>query len=74
MTLVGFRYLTFNLISREQARNRELKASMTVARAKPQKKEKYKKSKKAAVVDESDLPEVDQNTNKNLRNRAQKLK
>jgi len=66
-------YHTFNFISQEVARVRESKAFITVQRNKPQKKDKYKKSKRASV-EESDLPEVDQNTNKNLRNRAQKVK
>ncbi|KAF2903461.1 hypothetical protein ILUMI_02723 [Ignelater luminosus] len=66
-------YHTFNFISQEVARVRESKSFTTVQRTKPQKKDKYKKSKRASV-EESDLPEVDQNTNKNLRNRAQKTK
>jgi len=66
-------YHTFNFISQEVARVRESKAFTTAPRTKPQKKDKYKKSKRASV-EESDLPEVDQNTNKNLRNRAQKAK
>lgn len=65
-------YHTFNVVSQVVARMRESKAVTTSTRVKPQKKDKFKKSKRGA--DESDLPEVDQNTNKNLRNRSQKTK
>lgn len=64
-------YHTFNFISQEVALVRESKAFTAAPRSKPQKKDKYKKSKRASV-EESDLPEVDQNTNKNLR--KQKVK
>lgn len=64
-------YLTSNFISQEMARARENKAYIAAPKVKPAKKEKTKKNKKA---DESDLPEVDQNTNKNLRSRVQKAK
>ncbi|KAF5272926.1 hypothetical protein FQR65_LT04855 [Abscondita terminalis] len=66
-------YHTFNFISQIVAKLRESKATATSTRAKPQKKEKFKKSKRSGA-EESDLPEVDQNTNKNLKNRAQKVK
>ncbi|CAG9770663.1 unnamed protein product [Ceutorhynchus assimilis] len=62
-------YLIFNVISQEISRKRESLASVPMAKTKPQKKEKPKKSKKN---EESDLPEVDQNTNKTLR--KQKVK
>jgi translocating chain-associated membrane protein 1 len=66
-------YHTFNFISQQVAIVRESKAFAIVKSAKPQKKDKYKKSKRS-TTEESDLPEVDQNTNKNLRARAQKVK
>ncbi|XP_017786018.1 PREDICTED: translocating chain-associated membrane protein 1, partial [Nicrophorus vespilloides] len=61
-------YLTAVVIGKELEKVREARAFNTVQKVKPQKKEKPKKAKK--VVEESDLPEVDQNTNKNLRNRS----
>ncbi|CAH1372630.1 hypothetical protein MTP99_014106 [Tenebrio molitor] len=65
-------YLTINVISQEIARSRENKVYTTVPKPKVQKKEKSKKSKKVSN-EESDLPEVDQNTNKTLRHK-QKVK
>ncbi|KAK5640168.1 hypothetical protein RI129_010979 [Pyrocoelia pectoralis] len=65
-------YHTFHVVNQAVARMRESKAAVTSTRVKPQKKDKFKKSKRAG--EESDLPEVDQNTNKNLRNRSQKTK
>ncbi|XP_018333013.1 translocating chain-associated membrane protein 1 isoform X2 [Agrilus planipennis] len=59
-------YLTCSLINQELAKARENKVYTTVSKSKGLKKDKSKKSKKGSV-DESDLPEVDQNTNKNLR-------
>lgn len=67
-----YSYLTFTIISQELKRSQESRAYITLPKVKSQKKEKPKKSKKAQ--EESDLPEVDQNTNKNLRSRAQKAK
>ncbi|KAF5296204.1 hypothetical protein FQA39_LY12658 [Lamprigera yunnana] len=64
-------YHTFNFVSQAVAAMRESKASTTAARSKPQKKDKFKKSKRSGG-EESDLPEVDQNTNKNLKNRTHK--
>lgn len=63
-------YLIFKVISEEISRSKESAVSVQPA-AKPKlaKKEKPKKSKKN---EESDLPEVDQNTNKTLR--KQKVK
>lgn len=64
-------YLTVNIISKEIALSRESRSAATVLpRSKSQKKDKSKKSKK--VADDSDLPEVDQNTNKTLK--KQKVK
>lgn len=66
-------YLTFNFINQELAqiaRNKESSGATTVAKSK-QRKDKNKKHKKSSI-EESDLPEVDQNTNKNLR--KQKVK
>ncbi|KAG5887932.1 hypothetical protein JTB14_003028 [Gonioctena quinquepunctata] len=63
-------FLTFNVIKQEIERSRELKALTAAAtKTKTQKKDKSKKTKKS---EESDLPEVDQNTNKTLR--KQKVK
>lgn len=59
-------YLIFNLISDEISRSKENSTSIPAPKAKS-KKEKTKKTKKNQ--DESDLPEVDQNTNKTLRNK-----
>ncbi|CAH0550321.1 unnamed protein product [Brassicogethes aeneus] len=64
-------YLVFNVISKEMAKSRESKSLTTVSKNKTQKKENSKKNKKGAS-EESDLPEVDQNTNKTLR--KQKVK
>lgn len=66
-------YHTFNFISQIVAKLRESKVTTAATRTKPQKKDKFKKSKRSGA-EESDLPEVDQNTNKNLRSRAQKSK
>jgi len=64
-------YLTFTLINEEIRHSQENKSyNIIPAKGKAQKKEKVKKNKKA---EESDLPEVDQNTNKTLRNK-QKVK
>ncbi|XP_044759622.1 translocating chain-associated membrane protein 1 [Coccinella septempunctata] len=57
-------YLIFNLISDEISRSKEDVAYLPTPKSKS-KKEKSKKNKKNH--DESDLPEVDQNTNKTLR-------
>jgi len=65
-------YLTAVVLAKEIHRAKEAKAYCTSSQktaSKPNKKDKSKKSKKN--VEESDLPEVDQNTNKNLRIRAQ---
>lgn len=62
-------YLIFKVISQEISRTRENVAAQPTPKTKVQKKEKPKKSKKN---EESDLPEVDQNTNKTLR--KQKVK
>jgi len=66
-------YLTAVVIGRELQKSKEAKSFTTVQKSKPTKKDKSKKVKKANV-EESDLPEVDQNTNKNLRSRTQKVK
>jgi len=61
-------YLTAVAIGRELQKFKEDKSYTTVQKSKPVKKDKSKKIKKQqAVNEESDLPEVDQNTNKNLR-------
>ncbi|KAJ3661432.1 hypothetical protein Zmor_005827 [Zophobas morio] len=65
-------YLIFEVIKQEVARSRENKVYTTVPKPKVQKKEKSKKNKKVSH-EESDLPEVDQNTNKTLRHK-QKVK
>lgn len=81
--------MTINVISQEIARSRENKVYTTVPKPKVQKKEKSKKSEyhllfwvkipinclsgKKVSNEESDLPEVDQNTNKTLRHK-QKVK
>lgn len=65
-------YLMFNFIKLQLAKVRENKATSVVTRAAKTKKDKTKKVKKEEK--ESDLPEVDQNTNKNLRSRTQKAK
>ncbi|KAH1002804.1 hypothetical protein HUJ04_008859 [Dendroctonus ponderosae] len=63
-------YLIFKVISQEISRSRETVASVQpVPKSKVAKKDKPKKTKK---TEESDLPEVDQNTNKTLR--KQKVK
>lgn len=65
----------FNFITQQLAKARETKENATVvSRTNKQKKDKKDKKSKKASVEESDLPEVDQNTNKNLRSRAQKAK
>ncbi|XP_060535281.1 translocating chain-associated membrane protein 1 [Cylas formicarius] len=61
-------YLIFKVISRELTRSREAGPAITAPKVKAQKKAKTKSKK----PDESDLPEVDQNTNKTLR--KQKVK
>ncbi|KAI4470931.1 translocation associated membrane protein [Holotrichia oblita] len=66
-------YLTFNFINQELAqiaKNKETSGATVIAKSK-QRKDKNKKHKKS-TNEESDLPEVDQNTNKNLR--KQKIK
>lgn len=70
--LVSFQvYLMFNFISEAMKQRQEARAQAQI-KTKKEKKEKPKKEKvkKPAVVDDSDLPEVDQNTNKTLRQRA----
>ncbi|GLV32140.1 TRAM [Carabus blaptoides fortunei] len=67
-------YLMFNFITQLLAKVRENKAAPVVVRGPKPKKDKSKKVVKKVEKEESDLPEVDQNTNKNLRSRAQKTK
>ncbi|XP_050360361.1 translocating chain-associated membrane protein 1 [Nymphalis io] len=68
--LVSFQvYLMFNFIS-EAIKQRQEARQLAQARPKKEKKEKPKKEKvKKIHNEESDLPEVDQNTNKTLRQR-----
>ncbi|XP_034836393.1 translocating chain-associated membrane protein 1 [Maniola hyperantus] len=68
--LVSFQvYLMFNFIS-EAIKQRQEARQLAQSRPKREKKEKPKKEKvKKVHSEESDLPEVDQNTNKTLRQR-----
>ncbi|XP_047530946.1 translocating chain-associated membrane protein 1 [Vanessa atalanta] len=68
--LVSFQvYLMFNFIS-EAIKERQEARQLAQARPKKEKKEKPKKEKVKKIHNEdSDLPEVDQNTNKTLRQR-----
>ncbi|XP_073957259.1 translocating chain-associated membrane protein 1 [Choristoneura fumiferana] len=68
--LVSFQvYLMFNFIS-ETMKQRQESRQLALSRPKKEKKEKPKKEKvKKVPVEDSDLPEVDQNTNKTLRQR-----
>lgn len=71
--LVSFQvYLMFNFVSETMKQRQEARQQATVIKAKKDKKDKPKKEKvkKPSIVDDSDLPEVDQNTNKTLRQRA----
>lgn len=66
-------YLMYNFITQqlEQARENNSNAAKTNLAAKVNKQRKEKKKAKNPKPKESDLPEVDQNTNKNLRQRPQ---
>ncbi|XP_028156005.1 translocating chain-associated membrane protein 1 [Ostrinia furnacalis] len=68
--LVTFQvYLMYNFIS-ETIKQRQESRQLAQSRPKKEKKEKPKKEKvKKVPTEESDLPEVDQNTNKTLRQR-----
>ncbi|CAG4978732.1 unnamed protein product [Parnassius apollo] len=68
--LVSFQvFLMFNFIT-EAIKQRQEARQLALAKPKKEKKEKPKKEKvKKAQNDDSDLPEVDQNTNKTLRQR-----
>lgn len=64
-------YLMFNFVSQQLSKVRESKDPQSATnKSIKNKKEKPKKGKK--VKEESDLPEVDQNTNKNLRKQKTK--
>ncbi|XP_077296181.1 translocating chain-associated membrane protein 1 [Arctopsyche grandis] len=66
-------YLMYNFITQQIAVVKEMRAQeiALLTKVKPVKKDKIKKDKgKRSSVEESDLPEVDQNTNKNLRARS----
>lgn len=69
--LVSFQvYLMFNFISEAIKQRQEARQLALNKPAKKEKKERPKKEKvKKVSVEESDLPEVDQNTNKTLRQR-----
>ncbi|CAG9581400.1 unnamed protein product [Danaus chrysippus] len=73
--LVSFQvYLMFNFIS-EAIKRRQESAQLAQTRPKKERKEKPKKEKaKKVQSEESDLPEVDQNTNKALRQRQTAVK
>ncbi|KAL4712685.1 hypothetical protein ACJJTC_007982 [Scirpophaga incertulas] len=68
--LVSFQvYLMYNFIS-EAIKQRQESRQQAHTRPKKERKEKSKKERvKKALIDDSDLPEVDQNTNKTLRQR-----
>ncbi|XP_026319798.1 translocating chain-associated membrane protein 1 [Hyposmocoma kahamanoa] len=75
--LVSFQvYLMFNFIS-EVINKRQGSRQQAQSKPKKEKKEKSKKEKvkkDKALVEESDLPEVDQNTNKTMRQRQPSAK
>jgi len=61
-------YLLYFFIVKQVKRARE-NAAPIVVKAKPKQKPKKREGKKSALSEDDDLPEVDQATQKNLRNR-----
>ncbi|XP_050456302.1 translocating chain-associated membrane protein 1 [Cataglyphis hispanica] len=61
-------YLLYHFIAKQVKRARE-NAAPVVVKAKPKQKLRKREGKKSALSEDDDLPEVDQATKKNLRNR-----
>ncbi|KAL6429283.1 hypothetical protein ACFW04_008178 [Cataglyphis niger] len=61
-------YLLYHFIAKQIKRARE-NAAPVVVKAKPKQKLRKREGKKSALSEDDDLPEVDQATKKNLRNR-----